>query len=416
MSFPLLENLKFPAKPARYLRSALLLASLSGALLCSGIAKAQPQPVGTTLTKAQADESAYASMLKQQKPLEKTDPEAALAMLQSFGQNHPTLDPAVRVSLLSAASYLANAQLKDKERALQFSKLLMSETRSAVDEGASDFLLARATLVRSHILILTGNTAEGEALLLQPENWNRFADLLGAPNALSRSYGEQAVGLLIGSYEKAGRNAEAVARMEALVKRNPAILVTDRSALVARLSNNLVAADKPKEALGWGKLSFMLAGFDNASIAASTKLLARAWAKAGDLGSLREFTKAQSGDASAKNPLKEIALPPLATDKATQEALSRSAGEWVAAGGRGNDAVSAYVLSGRWLAAMQLAQDKWMQDPQGAAGPQEVGRVFKAADGDTTRGNQFVTYVAGTGEVNPLPEFLKEHATEKGIG
>jgi len=158
----------------------------------------------------------------------------------------------------------------------------------------------------------------------------------------------------------------------------------------------------------------VLANFDNAAIARSTKLLARAWAKSGDLEALRDFTRAQNGDASVKNPLDAIALPAIASDKATGAALTQLAGEWEN-NGRVHDAISAYVLTGQWLTAMQRAQGVWLKDPQSAAGAQEVGRVFKAADLAPTRGNAFVAYVTGGGEANPLKEFLQEHAADKKV-
>ena len=414
MSFPLSKKLKLSAKPARPLRAALLLASMGGALMVNGVAQAQPQPIGTTMTKAQADQSAYASMLKQYAPLEKTDPAAALALLQGFGQNHPTLDAEVRVSLLSKAAYLSNAGLKDGEGALKIASQSLKEAQNAVDAGASDFLIARATLVKGHLLILNDQREEGEALLGKEENWKRYAALLDAPTALERSYGEQAIGLLISSYEKSKQNAQAITKMEELVRLNPSLLATNKSDIIDHMSNNLVAADKSTEALGWGKLSFMLANFDNAQIARSTKLLARAWAKGGDLEALRDFTAAQNGDTTVKNPLESLALPAIVSDKATSTALTQLAGPWEN-NDRVHDAISAYVLKGNWLPAMQRAQDVWLQNPQSAAAAQEVGRVFKAADLAPTRGNAFVAYVTGGGAANPLKEFLQQHAAGKKV-
>lgn len=414
MFFSSPEKRAVAAISMRHLRASFLLVSLGGALMCGGMAQAQPQPIGTAMTKAQADQSAYASMLKQEAPLEKTDPAAALAMLQQFGQNHPTLDPDVRVSLLSKAAYLSNAGLKDGEGALKIANQSFKEAQTAVDAGASDFLLARVTLVKGHLLILNDKREEGEALLGQADNWNRFAQLLNAPTALERSYGEQAIGLLISSYEKTKRNAQAIAKMEELVKLNPSLLATNKSDIIDHMANNLMAADKNTEALSWGKLSFMLANFDNAAIARSTKLLARAWAGSGDLEALRDFTKAQNGDTSAKNPLDAIAMPAIVSDKTTSAALSELAGTWEN-NGRIHDAISAYVLAGQWLPAMQHAQEVWLKDPQSAAGAQEVGRVFKAADLAPTRGNAFVSYVTGGGETNPLKAFLQEHAADKKV-
>ena len=353
-------------------------------------------------------------MLKQEAPLETTDPAAALAMLQQFGGNHPTLDPDVRVSLLSDAAYLSNDKLKDGAGALKLANQSFKEAQSAVEAGASDFLLARVTLVKGHLLILNDKRDEGEALLGNAENLKRFAGLLSAATPYERSYGEQAIVLLISTYHDNQQPAQAVSTIEEVMRLNPSLLATNGAGLIDHMSINLLDADKSAEALSWGKLSFVLANFDNDAIGRSTQLLARAWAKSGDLGALRDFTKAQNGDTSVKNPLDAIALPAIASDKATSAALSQLAGEWENKG-RIHDAISAYVLTGQWLPAMRRAQNVWLKDPQSAAGAQEVGRVFKAADLAPTRGNAFVAYVTGGGEVNPLKEFLQQHAAGKVI-
>ena len=391
-------------------RRLALTASVVGVMLLPLLAQAQPQ----LPDQRQADQRDYDSMLKQERALEATDPEAALALMQKFGQNHPTLAADVRVTLLSEAANLAFDKLHDKDRALKIATQSRGEAKRAVEDGAPDFLLARAVLVEGRILMSAGQNEDAEALVGGEENWKRYALLLGDSNAWQRSYGEAAVGLLLSDLEMSKRPALAVSKIEELMQFNPSVIATNRAGVVDRMADNLLNDDKSKEALGWGKLSFMLAGFDNDAIAGSTKLLARAWAKSGDLEALRNFTKVQSGDTSVKNPLETVALPDVVSKKVTIKVLGQTAGEWEKSG-RVHDAIGAYVLTGQWLPAMQRAQDVWLNDPQSAAGAQEVGRVFKAADLDTKRGNAFVAYVTGTGESNPLKEFLAQHAADKPV-
>ena len=372
------------------------------------IAQAQPQLPDPR----QTDQRDYEAMLQQEHALEATDPATALALMEKFGQNHPALDAGVRVTLLGDAANLAFDKLHDKDRALKIATQSQEEAKLAVADGASDFLLARALLFKGRILMSAGQTEDAQTLVGAPENWKRYALLLSDSNPWQRSYGEAAAGLLIGDLETSKRPALAVTKIEELMRFNPAAAATNSAGVVDRLAENLLNDDKPKAALSWGKLSFMLADFDNDAIARSTKLLARAWARSGDLAALRDFTKAQNGDTSVKNPLEAVALPDVVSDPATGAALSQLAGEWEK-NERVHDAISAYMLMGQWLPAMQRAQDIWLKDPQSAAGVQEVGRVFKAADLAPTRGNAFVAYVNGTGQGNPLQEFLQQHAADK---
>ena len=376
--------------------------------LLASLAHAQPELPDA----GQVDQRAYEAMLKQERALEATDPEAALALMEKFGQNHRALDAGVRVTLLGDAANLAFDKLHDKERALKIATQSQEEAKLAVENGASDFLLARAVLFKGRILMSAGQTEDAQALIGGPENWKRYALLLSDSNPWQRSYGEAAFGLLLSDLETSKRPALAVTKIEELLRFNPAAAATNSAGVADRMAENLLNDDKPKAALSWGKLSFMLADFDNDAIARSTKLLARAWASSGDLAALRDFTKAQNGDTSVKNPLEAVTLPDVVSDPASIAALSQLAGEWEKSE-RVHDAISAYLLMGQWLPAMQRAQEVWLKDPQSAAGVQEVGRVFKAADFAPTRGNAFVAYVNGTGQGNPLQEFLQQRAADK---
>lgn len=405
----------FSASRKRSLRIAGLLLGLSA--LSAGVALpvyAQP----SLPAKALSDQSDYDSTLKQARVLEKTDPAAAVELLQKFAGNHPTLDPGVRVTLLSDAANITFDSVKDKDRALTIANQSLGEAKTAVDAGASDFLILRASLVKARILMDMGQTEAAQGLL--SDNWEKYGALIEAPDAWTRSYGDSAFRLLMSSYARAKQPQVAVEKLESWMRANPSVVVTNRANVLKFMVDNLVSAGKPKEALSWARVSFMMADFDNKDIESSTRLLAKSWVADKNLDALRDFTAAQSGegDAKAKNPLQEVELPPLIKEAAIQQGLRAQATLWSKAGWqRAGDMIGAYLLTGQEGLAMERAHALWSNNPQGKTGTQEIGRVFKAVDLDTTRGNRFVSFVAGTtGSADPVAAFMVEHPASKTAG
>lgn len=374
--------------------------------------KAQP----TNPVKALSDQNDYDAVLKQARAIEKADPKAAVDLLQKFGQNHPTLDAGVRVTMLSDAANITFDSVKDKDRALTIANQGLGEAKAAVAEGASEFLILRASLVKARILMDMGQTEEAQGLL--DKNWEKYAALIEAPDAWTRSYGDSAFRLLISSYARTKQPQLAIEKLESWMRLNPSVIVTNRANVLKFMVDNLVEADKPKEALSWAKVSFMMADFDNKDIESATRLLAKAWVADKNLDALRQFTDAQSGAADAKNPLKEVELPALVKDAATQQALRAQGTLWSAAGWKSaGDMIGAYLLTGQEGLAMEQAHAIWSRNPQGKTGTQQIGRVFKAVDLDTTRGNRFVSFVAGTtGSADPVAAFMAEHPVTKTAG
>ena len=399
------------------LRVGLGLCAMHGLMIAP--VKAQPQPAPNKILSAEEDDrQAFQSVLKQVRALEDTKPEAALALLEKFGQSRPTMNAGVRVSVLTAAANLALDKLGDKERALKIANQSLSEVKNSAPEADQPFLMLRANFAKARILKMSGQSDEAETMVGNAESWEQSALLVDSADGFERSYGEAALGFLVDIYRKSDRMGVAATKLEEVVRLSPGALVNQRSEsanLVFRIADALIEADKPTEALPWAKLSFLLADFDNKSIAKSNRLLARAWAKAGDLDSMRDFTAAQSGEGTT-NPLGKVALPTLIAEPAIQAALKQQIVQIKQGGAaRNHDLIGAYLLTDQNRAAMALAQEIWLKDPQSAAGMQQVGRVLKFVDGNTDRGNAFISYVNGTGGTNPIPAFMKEQDAKPAV-
>lgn len=360
----------------------------------------------------------YEATLKRAQALEKTNPQAALDLLQKFGQNHPTLDASVRVALLEKAGEITFDKLNDREGALKIANQSLQEAKAAVEAGAPQFLELRSLVGKSRILLKMDQNAEVQSLLGNEQTWARLAALLQTPTALERSYGDSAFRVLMSSYKKTNQPDLAVSKIEQWIGFNPSMVVSNRNRVLEYMTDNLLQAKKPKEALGWAKVSFMMADFDNKGIADSSRLLAKSWVADKNLDALRDFTKAQSGEAGVANPLKDVALPALIRDAKMQSALRDLAAQWQGEGWtEADDMIGAYLLTAQWGPAMERAYQMWKNNPQSTTGTQQIGRVFKAVDLDTTRGNAFIAFVEGTGgKTNPVETFLQQQAAVPAAG
>ncbi len=164
-------------------------------------------------------------------------------------------------------------------------------------------------------------------------------------------------------------------------------------------------AGHTEEALRWAGLFFRVAPFKDDDIARATSLVTRGWLQdAQQMGNPALFAAAQS-TVGAPNPLQQVELPQLPPPaRAALQARVKSEADKEAAPSR----VAIFIVLGDTRAAMLEAREVLLRDPPGAAGTAEVARVFKAADGDVARANDFLGfYRTGKGQ-NPLIEFLAE--------
>ena len=81
----------------------------------------------------------------------------------------------------------------------------------------------------------------------------------------------------------------------------------------------------------------------------------------------------------------------------------------VAASGAPHQRVLAYLLLGRLREAMTAARQAIVDDKGGPSGALEIARVFKAADGNLIRGNQWLDFFKDGKGVNPIEAFFKEY-------
>ena len=159
------------------------------------------------------------------------------------------------------------------------------------------------------------------------------------------------------------------------------------------------------EALRWAALFYRVAPFRDDDIARATGLVTRGWLQGNQMDKPALFAAAQS-EVNGPNPLDEVAPPSLpAPVVAALRARLRGDERGEVSASR----VAMWLMLGDYGAAMLDAREILLRDPTAAAGTSEVARVFKAADGDVARANEFVQfYRTGKGD-NPLPKFLEEN-------
>ena len=141
---------------------------------------------------------------------------------------------------------------------------------------------------------------------------------------------------------------------------------------------------------------------------------AKCGAAQGDFVAARGFGLAQE-DTKRKNPLLEVKLPELDSEeieaelKVLQEAQKK-----------GYDAerapriVTLLIALGQLRPAMEEARTLLVKRPSAPEGVQQIARVFKAADMNLARANQFIAYLDGKGE-DPLPAFMEAGDANKAV-
>ena len=177
--------------------------------------------------------------------------------------------------------------------------------------------------------------------------------------------------------------------------------------IYASIVDALVAKKQYAEALRWAKLSYAEAEFSKDAIEKASELPGRVWAGQGDFVSARGFGLAQE-DPKRPNPLRDVKLPEInsaeieAQLKALQGAQKKSYDAE-----RAPQIVTLQIALGDLRGAMAEARYLLVKRPNAPEGVQQIARVFKAADMNLTRANQFVAYLDGKGE-DPLAAFMEE--------
>ncbi len=430
---------KFRCRRLVFLSLGLGLITVSASLLPANMACAQP----IQSTQQQVDAKAFEAVRAQVAKVRKTEPQAALKLLEEFLEAHPDTDLGTRNAALKEQSSVLFDTLKETERALAVTDIILENARLSVKNGAPETTLVLAQITQGRILILSHQPAKVEALLDTPENWNRLVKMMDTADRFQLSVASAATNLLFTALQDQKKHALIVRKVEALMQSAPALLVginqglTENMAL--RMAGSLAGAGKGEVGIEWAKYAYQQANFDTKSIAASTKQLVSAWAANDDLDAIRAFSKAQQEAAPVMapaagatpetvapaptiaaavfpdptNPLTKVKAPELVAQ--SRALLLKMAGSLQGSTNydRQHDLVSVYIALGAWKSAMQTARGIWQSDPQNPRGAMEICRVFKAADLSTVRANNFLSHLQGQGEgVNPVKQFSLEHQAD----
>lgn len=435
---------KFSCKQLFCLALGLSATVLLASMLPANTARAQSAPVAQQQIDAKALEAVRVQVAK----VRKTDPQAALKLLEEFLEAHPDTDLGTRNAALKEQSSVLFFTLKETERALAVTDLILENARLSVQNGAPETALVLAQITQGRILILSHQPAKVEALFDTPESWSRLVKMMDAPDRSHLSVAGAATNLLFTALQDQNKHDLVVRKVEELMQSAPALLVGINQGLTQnmamRLAGNLIKAGQIEAGLSWAKYAYQQANFDTKSIDACTKQLISAWASNDDLPAISAFSKAQQEAAPAttppagatpetaapetaapaptiavalfpdpNNPLTKVKAPELVTQ--SRDLLLKMAVPLRSSNNpdRQHDLISIYIALGAWKSAMQTARTIWQSNPQNPRGAMEICRVFKAADLSTVRANNFLAHLQGQGEgVNPVKQFFQEHEAD----
>lgn len=320
----------------------------------------------------------------------KTDAKAALAGARAWLAAHPGLvkdDPYTLSQVYEWMGWLHRVELKD-----------YPGSQTILDEGIAllSTSFERQILVgqKARFLVWDGKAKEAEALLAR--EWP-----LGVAEDIRRVQGlaEPYVELLNNS----GKSAQAAAMLRELQQNYPArVNWFPFEWLPKMLVESQLKAGASEEALGWAKLFWMAGPFREDRVNESTQLLLQAWKAELTPAKGVAFLKAQE-DATAPNPLRDVALPTFQPEQITAQLAEFNSPRLA------HEHITLRIIEGDWHQAMLEARAHMIaniDDPRAAV---QVCRVFKAADLNLIRANAFLEFLK-TGEgKNPIAAFLKEH-------
>lgn len=400
--------------PIRSSLAAILIALSVSATLA-------PQPIFAQPTPQQEQTRTREELKKvreQAQAMRKTDPKGAAELIKQFVQTHQ-LDPDDRLDVLVYAQTDLLEESGQQKEAVQMLDFLIKESTTRVADGASPTVVVRPQSVKMRVLSGQKKYDEAVQVLAPDADWQRIEGMMSAPGAMEVAVASAAVGVYLDALQSDGKHEVASTKILQLLQSAPMLITgtqsTVKSDLVPRLVRALNAQNKNELALSWAKVAYLMATFDNASIEQSNKLLAQSWG-IDNFATLRAFTRAQEAaldsEEAKKNPLFAVPLPPQVL--AIQDELRARATKLASARASRHDAVSLFLLSEDWHAAMETALAMWRDDPANNAGIGEINRVFKAADLSPASGNAFIAFLDDAKGDNPVKAFLEAHPPRAG--
>lgn len=320
-------------------------------------------------------------------PLAK-DPVAAQAQFNTFLAGHSDRDADFLVGAYTAWTQFQLYHLKDSKSALSTIEGARTKFATSAKRPEMDVIWAA---------ILLDQNRAGEVETFYAAQWAGLLENHSSVPIAALSYGK--------SLEAQNKNDKALSLWRQTFQSEGLNIVETYPGdqIFNRLVESLLRNGRGEEALSWAKLNYMTCAFTDSSISAATKLLMRAWT-ANELTqtTAQAFVQAQQ-DPARPNPLAKVSLP--VPDKAALQKQQENVHGWHSR----RLEVNYHLLSNNWRQAMLEARSMIVDNPNSPEGVLEVCRVFKAADLNLKRANEFIAFMKnGTGD-NPIIGFLKEH-------
>ncbi len=353
-------------------------------------------PAGPARAGYDEDIKAVDALVRQNRALHDTNPEQAVTVYRTYLEAHPDMDGHVALSLVGLITWVLDSRMKQPDKALQ-----MCDWAIEAYKGHRRVVQPMAAKAR----ILTAQKRPAEAQELLEKHWDQVM-------AGDREQVGPAVQQYVAALDAQGKRKEATEAVRKALSGNGDLLGyvwysgQPLGWMYDRVIKDLIAKNRVDEALGWGKLFFMLCSPKPNEIEAATACLGRVWMiKEMSDHSLKAFKEAQL-DPAKPNPLTGVKLPELDT-----EALDAHAAREVRVLPDVSGIVSAMVATGRLREAVVTAKQWDPRYPADAKGA-DLKRILKAVYLNTKVMDDYDNF-AKTGQgPDPLDALAKKLAEE----
>lgn len=358
------------------------------------IVLAQPAPAPIQVADEETMRHTWEDLRNRLRPLDTQNPQAEIIQLTQFINTDAHIYPTLASSVTQVIAQLYATQLKDNDKALAICEYGLQKF------GADP----RLGLIQEelNILIQAGRNDDANRCFKAHED-EIFQAWGGALGDVLHSYATLT--------EKLKQPDAWIDALERGIITNPEL--TDPATvpgfdwLYGALIQALVKQGQPGAALSWAKLRLVVCGCTDDALLTTGRTLAVVWDATDTTGKNPIAFAAALRDPKQPNPLATVKLPILNPQYvADLKARSKYPEAY-------HERISLDIVTGQYRAAMQEAVTLLAAHPNDAAAVYEVCRVFKAADLNFKRANNFLNFYK-TGEGDDMVEAFFEEPTPEG--
>lgn len=342
----------------------------------------------TPVSMEEADRTALNDLQKAVGEPAPADPQAAADAYMKFFGDRPRISPSVGVDAASSLGKLYGGSLKNPDQAVKIYDWAFTKFSSY--PPSIQLLMNKADLLAAQKRI--------------PEAEKVYADHLGQILSSWPQCTNDPMDHYSRLLEEENKPEEVAHVLGKFLVAKPAFVdpgPPNWDWVYDRLTNALIKAGHPDQALQWAKLRFVAAGYNATSLDRASRLLAKVWVVADPTkAGLQGFATAQT-DLNVHNPLADVKLPAL--DKTQFTDFMNVA--------QGGDLINLLLISGDLKGAMAQARPLIDNPNTVKEGVLQVARVLKARDLSLTGANTYIQYLKTGGGNDPVEDF-NQHPPE----